>query len=82
MAPTPIYRVFPAQGLDKAVRQISRAVIRRPARIAPRWTTFLEVLHAVLPGTLGWVFTVFHDRFHSLMRKRLERSERRPRDSS
>ena len=81
MAPTRIYRAFPAQGLDKAANRIGRAVIRRPVRIAPWWATLLEVIHAVIPGALQWVFTLGHDPFHKLMAKRLERLERRSRET-
>jgi NAD(P)-dependent dehydrogenase (short-subunit alcohol dehydrogenase family) len=77
MAPTRIYRAFPAQRLEKAARRIGRAVIRRPVRIAPWWATFIEVIHAVIPGALQWVFKVGHDPFHALMAKRLERMEQR-----
>lgn len=80
MEPTRIYRAFPAQGLDKAAGRIAEAVIHRPARIASVWSTTLEVIHAVAPGALGWVFKVGHDPFHRLMSKRLERSEGRPRE--
>ncbi len=57
------------------------SVIRGPVRIAPWWTAILEVIHAVFPGALQWVFTISHDPFHMLMRKRLEHTERRSRDS-
>ncbi len=81
LTPTRIYRAFPAQSLDRAARRIGEAVIRRPVRIAPRWTTLIEVIHAVAPGLLQWVFTVGHEPFHKLMKRRLDRMERRSRDS-
>jgi short-subunit dehydrogenase len=77
LAPTRIYEAFPAQSVEKAARRIGWAVVQRPARVAPRWTTALEVLHAVAPGLLQWVFTRGHGPFHAVMARRLERIERR-----
>ena len=43
----------------------------------PRWTTALEVVHAVAPGLLQWVFTHGHEPSHRAMARRLERMQRR-----
>jgi short-subunit dehydrogenase len=77
MAPSRIYEAFPALGPERAARRIGWAVVKRPVRVAPRWTTALEVLQAVAPGLLQWVFTRGHDPFHALMARRLERMKRR-----
>ena len=61
LAPTRIYEAFPALGVERAARRIGWAVVKRPVRVAPRWTTFLEVMHAVVPGLLQWVFTHGHE---------------------
>lgn len=77
LAPTRIYEVFPALGVEKAARRIGWAVVKRPIRVAPRWTTLLEVAHAVAPGLMQWIFTQGHEPFHALMSRRLERRNRR-----
>jgi len=77
LAPTRIYEAFPALSVERAARRIGWAVVKRPIRVAPRWATSLEVLHAVAPGLLQWVFTRGHEPFHALMRRRLERMDRR-----
>jgi short-subunit dehydrogenase len=76
LAPTRIYEAFPALGVERAARRIGWAVVRRPIRVAPRWTTAIEVVHAVVPGFLQWVFTRGHEPFHALMARRLERMKR------
>jgi short-subunit dehydrogenase len=77
LAPSRIYEAFPALDTERAARRIGWAVVKRPIRVAPRWATLLEVVHAVAPGLLQWVFTRGHEPFHALMRRRLERMERR-----
>ena len=73
-------QAFPALGVERAARRIGWAVVKRPVRVAPRWTTFLEVLHAVVPGLLQWVFTHGHEGFHRMMGRRLKRMDARKRD--
>ena len=77
LAPTRIYDAFPALGAEQAARRIGWAVVRRPVRVAPRWSTLLEVVHAVAPGLLQWIFTHWHEPFHRAMARRLERMNRR-----
>jgi short-subunit dehydrogenase len=77
MAPTRIYDAFPALAADTAARRIGWAVVKRPIRMAPRWATLLEVVHAVTPGLLQWVFTRCHEPFHRAMARRLDRIQRR-----
>ena len=77
LAPTRIYDAFPALGAEQAARRIGWAVVKRPVRVAPRWSTLLEVVHAVAPGLLQWVFTHGHEPFHRAMARRLERMNRR-----
>jgi short-subunit dehydrogenase len=77
LAPTRIYDAFPALGAEQAARRIGWAVVTRPVRVAPRWSTFIEVVHAVAPGLLQWVFTHGHEPFHRAMARRLERRNRR-----
>ncbi|MCX5737377.1 MAG: SDR family NAD(P)-dependent oxidoreductase [Proteobacteria bacterium] len=77
LAPTRIYDAFPALGAEQAARRIGWAVVKRPVRVAPRWSTLLEVVHAVAPGLLQWVFTHGHEPFHRVMARRLERMNRR-----
>jgi len=80
LAPTRIYEAFPALGVERAARRIGWAVVKRPVRVAPRWTTFLEVVHAVVPGLLQWVFRHGHEGFHRMMGRRLKRMDARKRD--
>ena len=61
-------------------RRIGWAVVKRPVRVAPRWTTFLEIMHALVPGLLQWVFTHGHEGFHRMMGRRLKRMDARKRD--
>jgi short-subunit dehydrogenase len=77
LAPTRIYDAFPALGAEQAARRIGWAVVKRPVRVAPRWSTLLEVVHAVAPGLLQWVFTHGHEPFHRVMARRLKRMNRR-----
>jgi len=77
LAPTRIYDAFPALGAEQAARRIGWAVVKRPVRVAPRWSTLLEVVHAVAPGLLQWIFTHWHEPFHRAMARRLERMNRR-----
>lgn len=82
MAPTRIYEAFPAQDVEKAAQRIGWAVVKRPIRVAPRWSTLLEVTHAMAPGLLQWVFTHGHEPFHALMSRRLAGRNRRGTDSA
>jgi short-subunit dehydrogenase len=59
-----VYERFPALGAQEAARRIGRALIRRPVRIAPWWSTALELGHVVAPGLMREVFALLHDRFH------------------
>ncbi len=77
LAPTRIYNAFPALRSETAARRIGWAVVKRPVRVAPRWATLLEVVHAVTPGLLQWVFTRWHEPFHRAMARRLDRMQRR-----
>ena len=77
MAPTRVYEAFPASSADKAARTIGRAVIGRPVRIAPLWSTLLQLLYALAPGLVHGAFHRLHDPFHALMARRLERMDRR-----
>jgi NAD(P)-dependent dehydrogenase (short-subunit alcohol dehydrogenase family) len=77
LAPSRIYEMFPALTVETAARRIGQAVVRRPIRVAPRWTTALEILHAVAPGFLQWVFTRGHEPLHALLGRRLARRDRR-----
>jgi len=47
LAPTRIYDAFPALGAEQAARRIGWTVVKRPVRVAPRWSTLLEVVHAM-----------------------------------
>jgi short-subunit dehydrogenase len=76
LAPSRIYEMFPALTPDRAARRIGRALVRRPVRVAPRWSTALEVLHALAPGLLQWVFTRGHDPLHAALGRRLARRDR------
>jgi hypothetical protein len=77
LAPTRLYDAFPALGVDTAARRIGWAVVKRPIRVAPRWATLLEVVHAVAPGLLQWAFMRWHEPFHRTMARRLDRMQRR-----
>jgi short-subunit dehydrogenase len=77
MAPSRIYRAFPALTVESAAERIGWAIVRRPLRVAPTWTVALELLHALHPAPLQWIFTHLHEPFHALMRRRLSRLERR-----
>jgi NAD(P)-dependent dehydrogenase (short-subunit alcohol dehydrogenase family) len=77
LAPTRIYEAFPALDAERAARRIGWAVVKRPVRVAPRWSTLLEVVHAVAPGLLQWVFTHGHEPIHRAMARRLERMKGR-----
>lgn len=77
LAPTRIYDAFPALRADTAARRIGWAVIKRPMRVAPRWATLLEVMHAVAPGLLQRVFTRWHEPLHRALARRLDRAQRR-----
>ena len=76
LARTRIYDAFPALDAEQAARRIGWAVVKRPVRVAPRWSTWLEVAHAAAPGLVQWVFTHAHEPFHRAMARRLERMNR------
>jgi short-subunit dehydrogenase len=67
---TEIYERFPALEAQQAARRIGRALIRRPVRVAPVWSTALELLHVLAPGLMRDVFALLHDRVHRLLAKR------------
>ena len=81
LAPSRIYEAFPALGVEMAARRVGWAVVKRPIRVAPRWATSLEVVHAVAPGLLQWVFTRGHEPFHAWMARRLDRMDTRRRET-
>jgi len=76
MAPSRIYRAFPALTVERAAERIGWAIVRRPLRVAPRWAIALELLHALHPAPLQWIFTHGHEPFHAWMKRRLSRLER------
>jgi short-subunit dehydrogenase len=65
-----VYERFPALGAQQAARRIGRALIRRPVRVAPWWSTALELGHVLAPGLMRHVFALLHDRFHRLLARR------------
>lgn len=73
LAPSRMYESWPALRADQAARRIGAALIRRPARIAPRWTTLVETLHSVAPGFMRSAFATFHDRVYVWMDRRRRR---------
>jgi short-subunit dehydrogenase len=73
LAPSRMYERWPALRTDEAARRIGEALIRRPARIAPHWTTLVETLHAVAPGFMRSAFATFHDRVYVWMERRQRR---------
>ncbi len=77
LAPTRIYSAFPALDVERAARKIGWAVVKRPARLAPLWSSVLAVLHAVAPGLLQWFFDRLHDPFHEWMGRRHAHMESR-----
>jgi short-subunit dehydrogenase len=77
LAPSRIYEMFPALTVERAARRIGWAVVERPLRVAPRWTTALELTHALVPGLLHAVFTRGHDPLHGWLGRRLARRDRR-----
>ncbi len=77
MAPSRIYRVFPALDVERAARRIGWAVVRRPLRVAPRWATALELLHVLAPSLVQTAFARGHAPFHAWMARRLARLEAR-----
>ena len=80
LAPSKIYDSFPALSAARAARKIGWAVIRRPLRVAPRWATLVEVLHAGAPTLVAWAFDTLHEPFHRFMARRRRREGREPRD--
>ena len=77
LAPSRIYELFPALTVERAARRIARAVVERPVRIAPRWSTALELLHAIAPGLVQQVFALGHDPLHGWLWRRLARRDQR-----
>ena len=53
-APTPLYRYLPGQTPEEGAGVISRAIVRRPRRIAPWWTAPMDVLTTAAPGSWEW----------------------------
>jgi NAD(P)-dependent dehydrogenase (short-subunit alcohol dehydrogenase family) len=76
IAPSRIYEMFPALTPERAARRIGRAIVRRPVRVAPRWSTALELLQVGAPGLLQRVFARGHDPLHALLGRRLARRDR------
>jgi short-subunit dehydrogenase len=77
LAPSRIYEMFPALTVERAAERLGWAVIRRPLRVAPRWTTGLELVHALAPGLLQRVFTRGHEPLHAWLGRRLARRDQR-----
>jgi NAD(P)-dependent dehydrogenase (short-subunit alcohol dehydrogenase family) len=77
MAPSRIYELFPALTVERAARRVGWAVVRRPLRVAPRWSTALELVHTLAPGLLQWVFTRWHDALHGWLGRRLAQRDRK-----
>lgn len=77
LAPSRIYELFPALTVERAAQRIGHAIVRRPVRIAPLWTTSLEVMHAIAPGLLQWVFARGHEPLHDQLARELARRDRR-----
>ncbi|HET7177321.1 MAG TPA: short chain dehydrogenase, partial [Solirubrobacterales bacterium] len=49
IAPTRIYDMFPASTPEEAAEMITKAIVRRPKKVATRLGTFGELLYAVNP---------------------------------
>ena len=67
--PSHIYDAWPALAADQAARRIGRALIRGPVRVAPRWTSAVELLHTLAPGLMRGAFALVHDPVHRWMDK-------------
>jgi NAD(P)-dependent dehydrogenase (short-subunit alcohol dehydrogenase family) len=74
---TAVYEAFPALAAQQAARRIGRALIRRPVRISPRWSTLLELLHAVAPETVRRTFALLHDPVHRVLARRAQARRQR-----
>jgi NAD(P)-dependent dehydrogenase (short-subunit alcohol dehydrogenase family) len=61
LAPTGLYERWPALAVEEAAHRIGWALIRRPARVAPRWATGVELLHTLAPGLMRRAFARWHD---------------------
>ena len=59
---TEAFEGFPALDAQHAARRIGGALIRRPVRVAPAWSTALELGHVLAPGLMRHVFALLHDR--------------------
>jgi len=70
LAPTGIYDRWPALRTEEAARRIGWALIRRPARVAPLWTTGVELLHTLAPGLMRRAFALLHDPAHRWLGRR------------
>jgi short-subunit dehydrogenase len=64
---TAIYEAFPALEAQQAARRIGQALIERPVRLAPAWTTALELLHTLAPETMRRTFALLHDPVHRFL---------------
>jgi len=67
---TAIYEAFPALEAQQAARRIGKALIERPVRLAPAWTTALELLHTLAPETMRRTFALLHDPVHRFLARR------------
>jgi NAD(P)-dependent dehydrogenase (short-subunit alcohol dehydrogenase family) len=67
---TAVYEAFPALEAQQAARRIGKALIERPVRLSPAWTTALELLHAVAPEGMRRIFARFHDPVHRMLERR------------
>jgi NAD(P)-dependent dehydrogenase (short-subunit alcohol dehydrogenase family) len=52
LAPTPMYRVFPALTPEQAGDLVCSAIARRPRRLAPSYGSLVELAYAVSPGSV------------------------------
>jgi short-subunit dehydrogenase len=75
---TEIYEAFPALDAQQAARRIGKALIERPVRVAPAWTTALELLHTLAPETTRRTFALLHDPVHRLLARRAKARSHRP----
>jgi short-subunit dehydrogenase len=69
---TAIYEDFPALDAQQAARRIGKALIGRPVRLAPAWSTALELLHVLAPGLMRHTFALLHDPVHRWLARRAQ----------
>lgn len=69
---TTIYEDFPALDAQQAARRIGKALIERPVRLAPAWSTALELLHTLAPGSMRHTFALLHDPVHRWLARRAQ----------